>query len=46
MVESTTLRVTLVQQPLVWQNGAANRANFDALLAPLANDTDVIVSNT
>ena len=43
MAESTTLRVTLVQQPLVWHDAAANRANFDALLAPLEGNTDVIV---
>ena len=29
-------RVTLAQQPLVWQDAAANRANFAKLLAPLA----------
>src|SRR5512139_1291561 len=43
MAENTKLRVTLVQQPLVWHEPAANRANFDALLAPLAGNTDVIV---
>ncbi len=43
MAENTRLRVTLVQQPLVWHDAAANRANFDALLAPLAGHTDVIV---
>ena len=30
------LRVSLLQQPLVWQDPAANRAHFEALLAPLA----------
>jgi predicted amidohydrolase len=37
------LRVTLVQQPLVWHDAAANRAHFDALLAPVAGHADVIV---
>src|SRR5690242_9801082 len=43
MAESTTLRVTLAQQPLVWHDPSANRAHFEALLAPLAGKTDVIV---
>jgi omega-amidase len=43
MAEPTKLRVTLVQQPLVWQDGAANREKFDALLAPLAGKTDLVV---
>lgn len=37
------LRVTLVQQSLAWHDPEANRRHFDALLAPLANETDVIV---
>jgi omega-amidase len=37
------LRVSLIQQSLAWQNPSANRDHFDALLAPLANNTDVIV---
>jgi omega-amidase len=37
------LRVTLVQQPLVWQAPPANRERFAALLAPLAGSTDLIV---
>jgi predicted amidohydrolase len=37
------LRVTLVQQPLVWGEPAANRARFSALLAPLAGTTDLVV---
>jgi omega-amidase len=37
------LRVTLVQQSLIWQDAAANRERLDALLAPLVNNTDVIV---
>jgi omega-amidase len=39
----TALRVTLVQQPLVWHDAAANRARFEALLAPLAGHTDLVV---
>jgi len=38
-----TLRVSLVQQPLAWQQAAANRDHLDAVLAPLAQNTDVIV---
>src|SRR5579863_9747214 len=37
------LRVTLVQQPLVWGDPAANRERFGRLLAPLAGATDLIV---
>jgi omega-amidase len=37
------LRITLVQQSLAWQNPAANREHFDALLAPLTSNTDLIV---
>ena len=36
-------RVTLVQQPLAWQDAAANRAHFTKLLAPLAGTTDLVV---
>ena len=43
MADSARLRVTLVQQPLVWHDAAANRDHFDALLAPLAGNTDLIV---
>lgn len=39
----TSLRVTLVQQPLVWQNPGANRDSLGALLAPLGGKTDLIV---
>jgi omega-amidase len=39
----TTLRVALVQQPLVWHDPAANRTRFEALLAPLAGRADLIV---
>src|SRR5579863_1209791 len=37
------LRVTLVQQPLVWAEPAANRERFAALLTPLAGSTDLVV---
>jgi omega-amidase len=37
------LRVTLVQQPLVWADPAANRARFASLIAPLAGNTDLVV---
>jgi predicted amidohydrolase len=37
------LHVTLVQQAPAWHDPAANRERLDALLAPLANNTDVIV---
>jgi omega-amidase len=40
---TASLRVTLVQQPLVWQNPAANRNAFESLLAPLAGKTDLVV---
>ena len=39
----STLRVSLVQQPLAWQDGAANRARFAELLQPLAGRTDLVV---
>ncbi len=38
-----SLRVTLVQQPLLWQDPEGNRARFADLLAPLAGKTDLIV---
>ena len=37
------LRVSLLQQPLVWQDPAANRARFEQLLGPLAGNTDLVV---
>jgi predicted amidohydrolase len=40
---STTLRVTVVQQPLVWQDPSANRERFESLLDPLAGQSDLIV---
>jgi omega-amidase len=43
MADATVLRVTLVQQPLVWENPDANRKHFDTLLAPLAGATDLVV---
>lgn len=39
----SSLRVTLVQQPLTWQSPGANREAFETLLAPLAGQTDLIV---
>ncbi len=39
----STLRVTLLQQPLVWQDPQGNRAHFEALLLPLAGHTDLVV---
>src|SRR5262249_11050906 len=40
---TVSLRAALIQQPLVWQDAAANRAHFEALLAPLAGRTDLVV---
>jgi predicted amidohydrolase len=39
----SVLRVSLVQQPLVWQDAEANRAHFESLLLPLAGQTDLVV---
>jgi predicted amidohydrolase len=39
----TRLRVTLVQQPLVWGDPVANRERLAAVLAPLAGSTDLVV---
>ncbi len=39
----TSLRVSLVQQPLFWHDPGANRARFAELLAPLAGATDLVV---
>jgi omega-amidase len=39
----STLRVALLQQPLVWHDPAANRAHFETLLLPLAGRTDLVV---
>jgi omega-amidase len=39
----TTLRVSLLQQPLTWHEPAANRARFEALALPLAGRTDLVV---
>jgi omega-amidase len=38
-----TFRVTLVQEALAWQDPAANRARFAALLAPVRDTTDLVV---
>lgn len=37
------MRVSLIQASLVWGDPGANREHFDALLAPLAGCTDLIV---
>lgn len=39
----SVLRVSLVQQPLVWQDPQRNRAHFETLLLPLAGHTDLVV---
>jgi omega-amidase len=39
----SVLRVSLLQQPLVWQDPQANRERFEALLLPLAGQTDLVV---
>jgi omega-amidase len=39
----STLRVSLLQQPLVWHDASANRARFEALAMPLAGGTDLVV---
>ena len=36
-------RVALVQSTLVWHEPEANRAIFEALLAPLQNNADLVV---
>ncbi len=36
-------RLSLVQQPLAWQDAAANRAHFSRVLAPLAGTTDLVL---
>ncbi|HET9861872.1 MAG TPA: amidohydrolase [Steroidobacteraceae bacterium] len=36
-------RLSIVQQPLAWQDPAANRAHFAGVLAPLAGSTDLVV---
>jgi predicted amidohydrolase len=37
------LRATLVQQPLAWHDAAANRRHLEALLAPHAGTSDLVV---
>ena len=39
----STLRVSLLQQPLTWHDAAANRMHFEELLRPLAGQTDLVV---
>jgi omega-amidase len=36
-------RISIVQQPLAWHDAPANRANFAAVLAPLAGTTDLVI---
>lgn len=43
MTDASTLRFTLVQTDLVWQNPTQNRANLSQLLEPLSQQTDVII---
>ena len=38
-----TFRISIVQQPLIWQDPAANRARFAEVLKPLAGATDLVV---
>lgn len=38
-----SVRVTLAQQPLAWQDPDENRGRFEALLAPLAGETDLVI---
>ena len=40
---TTSLRVSIVQSNLHWENPQANRAHFSKILSPLANTTDLIV---
>jgi predicted amidohydrolase len=42
-VTPKTFRVSIAQQPLVWQDPAANRRHFAEVLTPLAGTTDLIV---
>jgi omega-amidase len=38
-----SFRLSIAQQPLAWQDPAANREHFAAVLAPLAGHTDLVV---
>jgi len=38
-----SFRLSIAQQPLAWQDPAANRAHFAVLLEPLAGQTDLVV---
>jgi omega-amidase len=38
-----SFRVSIAQQPLTWEDPAANRAHFAEVLAPLAGTTDLVV---
>jgi len=37
------LRISLVQASLIWQDAAANRRHFEAVIGELEGDTDVVV---
>lgn len=37
-----SFRVSIVQQPLAWHDAPANRANFAAVMGPLAGATDLV----
>ena len=39
----SALRVSLVQQPLLWHDPQGNRARFAEILAPLAGRTDLVI---
>jgi omega-amidase len=39
----STLRASLLQQPLAWHDARANRAHFESLALPLAGRTDLVV---
>ena len=38
-----SFRLSIVQQPLAWQDAEANRAHFSRVLAPLAGATDLVL---
>lgn len=38
-----SFRLSIVQQPLAWQDATANRAHFSEVLAPLAGSTDLVL---
>ena len=40
---TATLKIALVQYPLIWENPEANRLNFNRALTNISSDTDLIV---